>query len=506
MNHGRAALYLQIPGEYCRSFGGLRWAHYGEAIEFLEGPTAGRTFAFAAEVAAFLEGLDSGGGSLPGFGFVLHLLYLVGLGDRAARHGERRALCVERIAGPFRSLGCPLRNAGALCSWLSREAPRAADPPALAELHEILTGGSWVPQMVLSHPLLGAMDQAEEPGLEAAELEELVYRAANSLSDEEIRHWLRHGRGTRRSDVEPPVPPRPRSLTETLAALERRPRLAGIGRLVSRLEGAISLPLRRLAWSELQDGGYSDIATKGAPEQILPIQFALEGEEFIRRFAERELLYFYREEPRVPTTEEIIILVDQGVRTWGDVRLALAGAALAVARQAERRGIAIKLAVTSNGAEVVDPARLAPRALGELLAASDLSAHPGDALERLRNFSSASRRDIILLTHPRNLTGTEVAMAARALAEEGGARLFAISVDARGQLELAELRRGLPVVLARSRIELVPPETRLGNVTSRAGLPDSAGLEGDVRIDRLSVSYRGARCVRNHRSVGPVEL
>ena len=131
-------------------------------------------------------------------GFVLHLLYLVGLGDRAARYGERQALCVERIAGPFRALGCPLRNAGALCAWLCREAPRAADPPELAELHEILTGGSWVPQMVLSHPLLGAIDQAEEPGLGPAEFEELVYRAANSLSDQEIRHWLRHGRGGER--------------------------------------------------------------------------------------------------------------------------------------------------------------------------------------------------------------------------------------------------------------------------------------------------------------------
>ena len=66
MSHGRAALYLQIPGEYCRSFGGLRWAHYGEAIEFLEGPTAGRTFAFAAEVASFLEGIATGEGVLPG--------------------------------------------------------------------------------------------------------------------------------------------------------------------------------------------------------------------------------------------------------------------------------------------------------------------------------------------------------------------------------------------------------------------------------------------------------
>ena len=184
------------------------------------------------------------------------------------------------------------------------------------------------------------------------------------------------------------MPPRPRSLAETLAELERSPRLAGIGRLVSRLEGAISLPPRRLAWSELQDGGYSDITTKGAPEQILPIQFALEGEEFLRRFAERELLYFYREEPRQPTTEEIILLLDQGARTWGDVRLVLAGAALALARQAERRRIAIKLAVTSNDAEAVDPAQLEPRALGELLEASDLSAHPGQALARLRDYPS----------------------------------------------------------------------------------------------------------------------
>ena len=32
MSHRRAALYLQIPAAYCRSFGGLRWAQQGEAI------------------------------------------------------------------------------------------------------------------------------------------------------------------------------------------------------------------------------------------------------------------------------------------------------------------------------------------------------------------------------------------------------------------------------------------------------------------------------------------
>jgi len=469
MSDFRAAHYLQIPAAYCRSFGGLRWAQYGEAVEFLEGPAAGCTFAFAAEIAVFLEGLQGSGGSLLGFGFVLHLLYLIGLGDRAARHGKSSVVCVERIAAPFRALGCPLRNAGALCSWLCRGAPHVADPPDLSLLHEILTGGSWVPQMVLSHPLLGVMDHALEPGLESAEFVDLVRRAAEALGDGEIRHWLRHGRGPAGTGDERLAPIRPRSLSEALAELERRPRLAGIGRLTSRLEAALSLPPRRLAWSLLQDGGYADVTTKGAPEQILPMQFALEGEEFLRRFAERELLYFHREEPRQPMTEEIILLIDQGVRTWGDVRLVLTGAALALARQSERRRIAVRLAGTSNDGAAVDPTEVNPQALFGLLEASDLSAHPGRALTHLLEFTTAAWRDIVLLTHPRSLVDPDVAAAARLLAEEGGTRLFAVTVDSGGQLELTELRRGLPVVLAHSRIDL--PADRAPLVPARAG-PD----------------------------------
>ena len=480
MSEDRAALYLQIPATYCRSFGGLRWAQYGEAVEFLEGPAAGRTFAFAAEIAVFLEGLQDPGGSILGFGFVLHLLYLIGLGDRAARHGEGCALCIERIAAPFRELGCPLRNAGALCSWLSRAAPHTADPPDLTELHEILTGGSWVPQMVLSHRLRGVMDQAEEPGLVSDEFEEMVRRAAELLSDGEIRHWLRHGRGTVATADERLLPDRPRNLVEVLINLERSPRLAGIGRLVTSLEGAISLPPRRLAWAVLQDGGYADVTTKGAPEQILPIQFALDDEEFLRRFAERELLYFHREEPRQPTTEEIVLLLDQGVRTWGDVRLVLAGAVIALARQAQWRRIAIKLATTSNGGEAIDPVQLEPRALRALVETSDLSPHPGPALLRLLDSPAAAPRDIVLLTHPRNLGEPAVRDAARSLPEEAGSRLFAISVDASGQLELAELRRGLPVALGRSRINLELETAAVVTPSSSPYLAQRTAWQGDV--------------------------
>ena len=129
MSEDRAARYLQIPATYCRSFGGLRWAQYGEAVEFLEGPAAGRTFAFAAEIAVFLEGLQDPGGSILGFGFVLHLLYLIGLG--IARPGMGRAVLRASSGSRCRFVSWRVRwrNAGALCSWLGRGAPHAADPP-----------------------------------------------------------------------------------------------------------------------------------------------------------------------------------------------------------------------------------------------------------------------------------------------------------------------------------------------------------------------------------------
>jgi hypothetical protein len=452
MNPRRAALYLQIPAAYCRSFGGFRWAQYGEAVEFLDGPDAGRTFAFAPEIARFLEGLLTAGEPPLAFGSVLHLLYLVGLGERAAGKGSSHR--VDRIAEPFRDLKSPLRNAGALCARLCRDIRGVADPPELSDVLQLLTGGSWIPQMVLSHPMLGAMDYAEQPGLEPCEFEARVVRELDTMSDHAIRHWLKHGRGPVETIGDRLVPFPPRDLGGSLSEVERRPRLAGATLLISRLEGALSLPPRRLDRSALQTDGYSDLTTRGSPEQILPIQFALENEEFLRRFAERELLYFHRETPRQPVAEEIVLLLDQGVRTWGDVRLVLASAAMALARQAVRRRIAIRLATTGNADEPVDLVTLGPGELAELLEASDLSPHPGRMLARLLRANAGARRDVVLLTHPRSLGEPDVGDAARLSASDESTRLFAVSVDSSGQVELAELRRGWPVVLGRSRVDL----------------------------------------------------
>ena len=303
-----------------------------------------------------------------------------------------------------------------------------------------------------------ALKVAEEPALDPDQFEALISRRLGKMSDGEIRHWLRHGRGPLTQDVERLIPDRPRTAIDVFSEMEQRPRLQGTLALAARLEGLLWLPSRRLERPVLQGGGYTDVTTRGAPERILPIQFALDGEEFIRRFAESELLYFHREEPREPISEELVLLLDQGVRTWGDVRLVLSSAVIALARQAGRRQIAVMLATTGTGGEPVDAASIEPAALARLIEASDLSPNPGEALERLFARTGPGRRDVVILTHPRNLTEADVLTTARAASTDAhsGTRLFALSVDVNGQLELAELRQGLPIVLVRTRIELEP--------------------------------------------------
>ncbi len=475
MSHRRAALYLQIPAAYCRAFGGLRWAQYGEAVEFLDGPDAGRTFAFAAEIGQFLQGLMVPGRPCPAFGSALHLLFLIGLGRRAK--GDSPLPRLDRLARGFRDLGSPLRNAGALCIGLYGGMPGVADPPELPDLLELLNGGSWIPQMVLSHPMLGAMDYAEQPPLDVDALEERMSVRLRAMTDDELRHWLKFGRGPLVPGHDLALPLPPRGSAGSLADLEERPRLAGVTRLVERLEGALSLPPRRVEVTGLQADGYWDLTTRGAPEQILPIQFALEDEEFLRRFAERELLYFHRETPSRPVAQELVLVLDQGVRTWGDVRLVLAGAAMALARQAARRKLAVRLATTGDEG---GPVALDSPALGDLLESSDLSPNPARTLARLLREAPASARDVVLLTHPRSLAEPEVVEAACRPDAAAPTRLFAVSVGSEGEVELAELRRGRPVPLSRCRVDFADPTGLASPAPAPARVGCHAAWRGDV--------------------------
>ena len=160
-------------------------------------------------------------------------------------------------------------------------------------------------------------------------------------------------------------------------------------------------------------------------------------------------------------------MIDQGVRTWGGVRLVLAAAALALGRRAARRGLPLGLAATSTDAGPEPASGMAGEALGRLMDASDLSPHPGPALRlALEAPAGAVLRDVVLLTHPRNLTEPDVAAAARRAAP--GTRLFAVAVDESGGVELSEVRRGVPVLLSRCRVTM-PEDAPTTPASGRVG-------------------------------------
>jgi hypothetical protein len=438
--------YLKLVGAYCQPLGGLRWSSAADAVEFGDG----ETFAFSAEIALFLEGFADNR-RLIHFASILHLLHLL-------RDGRRTLTpTLARLHQAYGQEGCSLRNAGAFFGVVCRGIPEVPEAVDVREVCDRLRNTAWPIRwfVAIFHD---TFQPAELPPVEPAAFEQYVLKALEAYTEDELKAWFRHGRGpvkeTGEALARQLAPPAPRTLAGVLADLLQRPRLAGARPFIAQLVSALTLPPRRLAHQEIPVGGYADVTTHGQPDQILPSQFALDEQDFFRRFAERELLYFRREEPQAQVKHELIVLLDQGVRTWGDVRLMLAAAVLALGKQADRRRTPFLLATTCTGGEIVDPLQADAETLGQLVDESDLSPHPGLALERVLEQRPAGPRDVVLLTHPRSLREADVLAAARRATP--GVRLFAVALDGAREVDLCELRHGVPVKLRHLR--LVPAE------------------------------------------------
>ena len=317
----RVGDYLRIPTDYAPFLEGLRWSAGGDAVEYADG----QTFVLAPQVALFLEGLAGDRPPLH-FAFVLHLLTLLGLGKGTVRAAE--------LARAFHETGRSLRNAGALCAALCRRVPPVADPPDVGLVCRRLGSPVLMAEFGQLRALTaGCRTEAADsvPPLPAPAFEAAVLQALAPLAPDDLRHWLRHGRGPLReagARLARALPAgQPRTLGHLLAELTQCRRLAGAVPFVAQLVSALALPPRRLAHRELPLGGYADVATRGHPEQILPSQFVLEDPpapgqalapappgrlslEFIRRYAENELLYFRREEPHARVREVLVLLLD----------------------------------------------------------------------------------------------------------------------------------------------------------------------------------------------------
>jgi hypothetical protein len=437
--------YFSLPSGYGPP--GLRWSHDGEALE-----TDDSTWRFTRQIADFLDGFAAVR-PVAHFAHVIECFALLSMTPPPACPDPER---FKLVASTFRRLNGPARNAGALFGQLCASIPPAACVPP--------GGGKSLAHWLTHSPSLGFLyptgpGNPEIPSLAAHTFRERVASRLRMMTDFEVRHWLRHGVGPDDRPGEPiaeELGRKPPTLAEFLeAAVKDRSRLGGAVPLVRHFVSALTLPPRKRIPPKLPVGGYADVTNRGDPSHLLPSQLALDPDEFVRRFAENELLFFRREDPHERRQEHLALVVDQGVLTWGTVRLALGAAVLAFLRLAGRRKLAVTVRFGSAPGERFAPPAGDAERFGEALEASDLSPHPAHALAEEVLDPSAPLRDIVLLTHPRTLKEAEVRRLAKLLAK--GCRLFALSATEDGRIELAHLRDGGPVPVNRFRVDFTPP-------------------------------------------------
>jgi hypothetical protein len=464
----RADAYLTIPPAYGESLGGLRWSHGCDAIERRDGTT----LALTLEITQLLEGVFSRP-PVPPFAFVLNLFHAMRQGPEIASVGFDR---LWRAYTSAKGAAALVRNAGLLVAELCHGLPTASGVAPWSKVAAAL----GLRQKFGEHH---RPELAEEPPLPRDEFERRVAERVGRFDDDALHHWLTHGCGPT------PDPDKLAEVAETLSArvaklltlARRRLRLVGAAVLAPAIDAAVTIPPRRHTPDALPQGGYCDVTTRGDPERLLPAQFALDPDEFVRRFAGRELLYFKREEPHTTEKPERVIVLDQGVRTWGSVRLALAGAALALLGKDPNRLGRVGLFVTSSygRVDVIEPDA---ETVADELEASDLTPHPGGALAAALDDPTAEDgpRDVILLTHPRNLDEPAVTAAARD--RRPGDRLFALAVDEHGRAVFSEWTDGGLLPIRSFRVDLAGAEAARaepGPVRSRPAALESSWT-GDV--------------------------
>lgn len=459
--------YFSLPKGYGPS--GLRWSATGEAIETDDG-----TFRFTRQIADFVEGFASVK-AIVHFAHVLECLQLLGVNPPNASPTPER---FKLLAASFRQLGAPARNAGALFGQLCFDIPPAAHVPP--------GGGKSLAHWLTHSPSLGFLHPVgpgnpEVPALAVHAFHNRVAFRLQAMTDFEVRHWLRNGIGPQDlpgDDIADRLDRKPLAMGEFLdIATEQRTRLGGALPLVRHFVSALSIPPRKYAPPQLPIGGYADIASRGDPAQILPSQLALDPDEFVRRFAEHELLFFRREDPHERRRDQLVLVVDQGVLTWGVVRLALSAAVLAFARYAAKREMQLAVRFSSSPTERLSLPFGDPKHFGNLLEASDLSATPANALSEELVGPDDQDRDVVLLTHPRTLHAEEIQQLSKTSPE--GARLFALTANEDGKIELAHLRGGGSVSISQFHIDfnLATPEPSTSLSVAAPYVPWSGNVE-----------------------------
>lgn len=435
----RGDYYLRLPDP--ARCGGLRWAHRCDAIE----NTSGRTVVLFEELELILGGVLSTR-SVPPFVSVLQVLHHIRCDTPHTSQFTLLRDATQRCKGE-RLLA---QHLGRFISELLTLLPTVPNTPTADEVQVAL-------YRLWSNGERRQPEYALLPELNDAELAQRVGRRLASLGPTVIDHWLKFGTAPTEAGekVAEEVDELPVRVAATMELARTRPRLVGATVVAPVLEAALTLPPRGRSPDPLPQGGYADVTTRGDPDRLLLSQFALDPDDFVRRFAERELLYFKREEPHAAVPPERVVVLDQGVRTWGGVRLALAAAAATLLRHPAKNAPPPRLFISGRSAEL-PLETISPTVLAAALEASDTTPHPSACLRSALTRDDTGPRDVVLLTHLRTAADAAVARVARDTRPTD--RLFVLAVADDGGCHLTEWTSRGPVPVRSFRVDLAAAE------------------------------------------------
>lgn len=231
-------------------------------------------------------------------------------------------------------------------------------------------------------------------------LQALEYASLLTIDEKAIRNRLNIGIDT---IADLPTPSEPLELKDPINQLlnqlyreANHSEQGFVANLAWEASSLIALPRKPSEPDDLQIGGVSDISNRGNPERLLMTELAADPDLLIARIANGQALYLRRESPPKPRPQTRDILIENGIRCWGEQRLTMLAFALAAAAAEEKRGTVLQI-TTLAGHDFFDESFSTLDGLTLAFERLHYSQHPGQALE---HFLQKCEREKAPLTEP----------------------------------------------------------------------------------------------------------
>ena len=266
---------------------------------------------------------------------------------------------------------------------------------------------------------------------------------------------------------------------ELIAELETDRELYVLARAARQYFSVLSLPQPSFQVSDLEQGGVSDIANRGPLDRLLLSELAHDDLTLAVRVAVNEAMYLRRESPPSNTQIRRMVVLDSGLRSWGQPRLLGTAMGLALVAKSDhhaRQDQPTQTEVFSACGDSIQPVTLSNREgivshLKTLRHELDLSDSLPAIEQNLKDAESAC--DLVLITN--ESTAHSEAFATRLnqtdlLSHPKLSRLFLGSVNREGQTELIEVNQKGRRLVKELTLDLKrlsqPPKTNKSRTTN----------------------------------------